>query len=156
MSTEEYQAENIEDIQDQIDGSQEYQDGMLDNLDASFPQSKEQSNQWSWFWKVVKFKDSTKVGNLDKAELGTFLMPVREAKRFAGLCGMFEQPVLNSFFIKEAENTLATSMSKKGWFVETSISTKKFTSRQRGSSTQEGTKPGWKIFQKKNAIAQGQ
>jgi hypothetical protein len=83
-------------------------------------------------------------------------MPVREAKRFGSLCGMFKQPILEQFFLDEGENTLATSMAKKGWLLETSVSQKKFTTRARenNSATQpQSTK--WKLFKNK-AESQGQ
>lgn len=73
---------------------------------------------------VFKAKDSTKVGNLTLAELGMPLLPVRTHKDLE----LFSREVMHNkfyadYFQKEAENTLATSLSNNAKLVTLAVTT---------------------------------
>ena len=76
----------------------------------------------SFLFNVVKAKDSTKVGNLrdDKEmnELGVPTYNVRGAKDMALISeGIMNNTYFSEYFEKEAQNTLATSLSRSGFLI---------------------------------------
>jgi len=88
------------------------------------------------FNKALETKDSTKSAFLNQAELGNNDFSVRSCKRLALI---FRQTLpynlgVAEYFEAEAEHILATSVSRKGWFVEAWVSMKKITSKLTGSS----------------------
>jgi len=119
-----------EDIQDQNDRIEDQQ-GEIDNVEwANVPEQRKQESLYTLFNKVWRSKDSSKIANLDKAELGPHaLMSVRSAQ-FMALLGVVTRHDNFALFFKQlGEITLATSASKKGWFTELFVSQKKQTLR---------------------------
>lgn len=79
-----------------------------------------------FFLEVVRAKDSKKVGNLNKEELGLPPLPVRTLLDLANDCDKI--PSMSSFakdFKTQAENILATSLSKEGFLIKARITQKK-------------------------------
>jgi len=144
MSEEEYQ-DVVDEYQDQQDLTSDVQEAQLEQYESYPTGSKPTETILTWFWKIVNLKDSTKVANLDNTELGPTQLSVRGLQRLALVCDELGEPNLGTYFGNEAEIVLATSMAKKGWLVEQSISQKKHSTRARQRS-----KEGWKMYQKKN------
>lgn len=81
----------------------------------SYPVPDERHNTHTFLAKVLKTEDTTKVGNLTEEELGMARHPVRAFKEFALISEKIcEDPLMTEFFNQEAENVLATSLSKNG------------------------------------------
>jgi hypothetical protein len=111
--------------------SEEYSDiadGMNEEEDL-YPEQKQPSNLFSLFKSVLKMKDSTKVANLSKDELGSLGMPVRGNFNVALISEVLDHPGVAEFFERRAEILNATSMSKDGWLGELFVSQKKFQQR---------------------------
>lgn len=131
QSEEEYLDE--EDIADQQERMEDQHDD-IENVEwADVPQQKRSEGLYTLFQKVLRSKDNSKVGNLDKYELGPQpFMNVRNAQ-FLALCGgTVHHKRFATFFYDVAEITLKTSASKKGWFTELFVSQKKQTTRFSG------------------------
>jgi len=82
----------------------------------------EKHNVHTFLDNVVKADDTTKIGNLnvdkDIDELGLPIYPVRDALDLA----LISEKIMNNkyyqdYFEKEAENTLATSLSRSGFLI---------------------------------------
>jgi len=76
----------------------------------------------SFLFNVVKAKDSTKIGNLrdDKElnELGAPIFTVRGAKEMQLISNMImDNEYFSSYFEQEAEDALATSLSREGFLI---------------------------------------
>lgn len=147
LDQEEY-AEQVENMEEQ--GEQ------TDSMDwAEVPQKRKQDSLYTLFQKVWKTPDSSKVANLNSAELGKPTITIRDAQYLALLAVTFKHPRFASFFQNTAEITLATSASKKGWFTELFVSQKKFTTRSidggGGAYGQSSKNDKWSIFGKNNS-----
>ena len=114
----EHQYENAQDAQ--YDASQQF---------GSYPQSGAKDSIFTFFKHLLGIKDSSKVGNLDKRELGNLDLSVRNNEQLAHLGTLLHNRSFHDYFMGRAEIILATSMSKKGWFPELVVSQKKFTQR---------------------------
>ena len=76
----------------------------------------------SFLFNVVKAKDSTKIGNLrvDKEinELGAPVFSVRGAKEMQLISNkIMDNEYFSDYFEQEAEDTLATSLSREGFLI---------------------------------------
>jgi len=99
---------------------------------------EEQGNLFSLFKRVLKLPDNTKVANLGPMELGDLRISVRDCKRIALLAEKLGHLTFANFFHDQAEIILRTSASKKGWFVNLFVTSKKFsTSRLDEQLTQQ-------------------
>ena len=136
-----------------LDAQQEYQEGAIDSLDANYPIAKEQQGLYQTLWKMIQRKDSTKIANLLKQELGDPQITVRDAQHLTQLGNTFNNDIFAEYFKGHAEITLATSMSREGWLGELFISQKKFSTKSKKSSSPL-TPQKWKLFNK--TPAQGQ
>lgn len=138
----------IDDINDSSDTSQDLQEAQLESYEANSPQTRENSNIFNLFWKVVQLKDSTKVANINKLEIGDLGISVRECGRLRILGKLFHHEKFGNFFGDLGETTLSTSMSRDGWLGELFVSQKKQTTRQRRHSSWTNNK--WKMFSQNN------
>lgn len=145
--------EDLQDIydetEDQLDDTDELREEQLEQY-GTFPESKEQQNIYNWFWKVVNLDASekvVKVGNLNNQEIGSANIPVREAMNLALLGNIFGHKKFANYFNDNAKIISATSMAKKGWFMDLSISQKKVRQRSKSSSGES-----WRIFNKKGKV----
>lgn len=111
---------------DFIDHQQDMQE---DSQFGNYPAPSPRESIFSFFNRVLDLKDSSKVANLDKMELGRLDLSVRNSEHLAFLGTALHNKSYHDFFMKKAEITLATSMSKKGWLQELVVTQKKFTQR---------------------------
>jgi hypothetical protein len=146
---EEYQDQlqrELDEAEDVYEDQKELQEAQQEMYDATYPTVKPESNIYNLFWKVLKLPDSTKVGNLDKEEIGNLQISVRECQKLGMLGTIFHHPTFGNFFFTLAEITSKTSMAKKGWFSELFVSQKKFATRSRKISNLK--KNRWNMFGK--------
>jgi hypothetical protein len=122
-----------------------------DNPDAgmiSFSNPQPVGGVYALFKEVLDMPDTKKVANLDKTELGNLDLSVRGALSIHLLGETFHHPTFAKFFANQAEIINATSMSKKGWFPELFVTSKKFAQRDTSSSVNlpQTQKSKWGIF----------
>ena len=115
----EFQAEDQKDIQDDV-----YED--------STPTYKEKDDLWTLFKWVIAKTDSSKVGNLNKTELGMLDISVRDCLRIKELAYKLHHKGFGDFFGKQAEIILATSCSRDGDLVKLFVSQRKFSTKAKG------------------------
>ena len=117
---------------------------------GSYPQAKKPESLFSLFNNVWRSKDSSKVANLDKDELGQLNISVRDCQRIALLSKVLHHENFAKYFKDQAEIVLATSMSKKGWLAELFVTSKKFAHKGNinNLNQQPPQQPKWKIFGK--------
>ena len=84
---------------------------------------------FGFFNNVLGLKNSTKVANLDKRELGAPDISVRSCENLSKLGELLHNKSYQDYFRSKSEVVLATSMSKKGWLPELVVSQKRFTQR---------------------------
>jgi hypothetical protein len=134
---EEYE-ELLDEAEDEYENSQDLQDGQAESYEATYPQTKDQQSLYNWFWKVVRLNKPfklAKVGNLDKSEIGEHGIPMREAMNLAHLGQIFHHSKFGNYWATRAKIISASSMARKGWFMELSISQKKVRERQKQESS---------------------
>jgi hypothetical protein len=84
---EEHKIENPDEYEQQVEESVEVQREANEEYDEdNSPSPTNIEDLYSLFWKVINIKDSSKVGNLDKQELGNLDMNVRDCQAIALLC----------------------------------------------------------------------
>jgi len=86
------------------------------------PSPEEKQNIHTFLFNIVTAKDSTKIGNLrvDKTidELGIPTYAVRSDKEMALISSkIMDNDFFNEYFEQEAEDTLATSLSREGFLI---------------------------------------
>lgn len=115
------------------DNQQDYSDYATETQEeqqfGSYPNQVPKESIYTFFKSILGIKDSSKVANLDKRELGMLDLSVRNCEYLAKLGTMLHNKAYNDYFMQKAEITLATSMSKKGWLPELVVSQKRFSSR---------------------------
>lgn len=131
---DETQVPDISEVeQGYIDDQQELgdfqQDAQEEQQFGSYPNAVPRESIFTFFRHILGIKDSSKVANLDKRELGMLDLSVRNCEYLGKLGGMLSNKSYNEFFMNKAEITLATSMSKRGWLPELVVSQKKFSQR---------------------------
>jgi hypothetical protein len=144
---EEYK-DTVDDLEDQYDQDEEVQEAQLESY-GTVPSKKEQQSIYSWFWKVVRLGEQqklAKVGNLTYAEIGEHIVSVRDCMHLSVLGSIFGHKGFGRYFEDRAKITSSTSMSKKGWFMDLSISQRKIRERARASAPEQQK---WRIFSKK-------
>jgi len=155
------------DSEENYSDEEEYHDNYLDEQrDAydnegggNYPAAKKPESLFSLFKDTWRSKDSTKVANIDpKTELGDLGLSVRHMQKISYVAALLNEPDVSGYFDGMGEITLATSMSKKGWFTELFVSTKKFA--QKGNignlgigGDAEKKKSGWRLFGRKKETA---
>jgi len=145
-------------MQQQLDDAEDMAEGQVEaQTDASVPFAQDTFDKGKLFWKVVKTTDSSKVGNLDKTELGALDISVRDCKRIAELGYMLGHNGFGDYFSRLAEITLSTSASKDGWLPELFVTSKVERTKKRGgnpanlNNAQSSNKGGVKEWFKKAA-----
>lgn len=151
--------EVIDEVDDQIDEGNEIREGQLESYDTLSPQAKEQQNLYTWFWNVVKLDKPmrvVRVGNLNNTEIGDMNITVRDALNLHQLGKTFHHPTFGNYFAHLGKIITTTSMSRKGWFMDLSISQKKVRERSRHGMTSSGEKRSWMkgIFTRKDITPQ--
>jgi len=143
--------EEMEDYEDSIDEQQDERDEFEDQKETAKrmgwdnPTPRENESLYNLFHKVLDLGDSSKVGNLDKAELGMLNLSARDCQRIALLAEALNHPKFAAYFLGVGEIILRTSASKKGWFTELFVSQKKLATKQTGNLPQQQEKKRWKL-----------
>lgn len=156
-----FEAEEAQNWQEFQDEQKERTEDMWDEQDAgevdgSFPTARKPDSLFSLFRDVWRAPDSTKVANLDpKSELGDLGLTVRQCQKISYAADLLGEEEVASYFDALGEITLATSMSKKGWFTELFVSQKKFAQKGNLQNLQGSSekKQGWRLFGKKKETA---
>ena len=118
----------------------------------SAPMPEEKYNVHTFLHRVATADDTTKVGNLSDAEVGTPKHPTRALKEFALIAGkIINNPFFEDYFSQEAEIVSSTSLSKEGFLVKQATTQ----TRQIADVTKKRMKnKGW--FQKKEDKVEGE
>ena len=103
-----------------------------DDYGDSTPQFSQKVDLFSLFWKLIKIKDSSKVGYLDKTELGMLDISVRDAQLIARKARLLGRVGFAIYFEQMAEIILATSSSKEGFLPNLFVSQRKFSTKTKG------------------------
>lgn len=129
---------NLENYEEPTDEDELYYENVEQQMDAqneyyedTSPTEQERDSLYSLFWKIIEKKDSSKVGNLEKHELGLLDMSVRDCQAIALLCDSVNYTETAKWLRRKAEITLATSSSKRGWLPELFVSAKRFSSKEK-------------------------
>jgi len=142
--------EIIEEAEDEYEQGQDISDEQLDSYPTSKPET---TAQYNWFWRVVRLDKPfrlAKVGNLTNPEIGEFGISMRDAMNLAHLGHLFRHHKFGNYFATRSKIISATSMARKGWFMDLSISQKKVRERAKGASSSGETKK-WRLFNKKES-----
>ena len=142
----------IDEAEDEMDQAQDIIEGQSEQYGALAPEVKEQENLYNWFWKVVKLNKPlqiVRVGNLNNTEIGELNVSNRDALTLHHLGKTFGHPTFGNYFAQLAKITTATSMSRKGWFMDLSISQKRVRERSRASMSAPTKENKWRMFGKK-------
>ena len=110
---------------------------------------------YALFQDILDRGDTTRVSNLDKPELGDLGITVRDSMRTALIGNTFHHPTFAKFFLAQAGIVTDSAMSKRGWFPELFVTSKKFAQRETSSSVnlpQQQNK--WTLFSKNNPANQ--
>lgn len=126
----------------------------LDEESYNFPNPIEQGSLYDLFKRVLMMPTSSKVGNLDRIELGTLPYSVRDCQKIAELARMLGHPKFGEYFERLAEIILKTSSSKKGWFTELFVSQKKFSKSGVENLMPNQGRSRWNMFQQANPAQQ--
>lgn len=109
-----------EDEQDLTDEEKERREAEQDKRDEEiaraygYPLPEVKHNVHTFLNAVLTAQNTTKVGNLTNEELGSPNLPVRVSQELALFCDKMNKPFYQDYFTKEAEITLATSLSREG------------------------------------------
>ena len=173
------EVENSEVIETSEYSEQDYLDGEDDYLDDEYLEQEYPEDDEDWeaeaggsepvplgglyglFKDVSKQPDTKRVSNLTESELGVWPLSVRDCERIALIAETFHHPGVAKFFMKQSRIITDTAMSKKGWFTELFITSKRFASRDSSSNIQNlpqyNKKSKWRVFsEKENQQPQGQ
>ena len=158
-------AESMEDDEDYLDSEREedFEDTEEsdENFDFGGSEPEPLGGIYGLFKETLNRKDSKKVSNLTNEELGQWNLSVRDCERIALISKTFKHPGVQAFFRDQSRIITDTAMSRKGWFAELFVTSKKYASRASSSSItstpQSPTKTNkWKIFSGKRAAPQPQ
>jgi len=149
-----------DEIEDQKDQQEDYERQVEERKRMGgdevydYPKPKESESLYNLFHKVLNIEDSSRVGNLDKTELGLLPISVRESQRIALLAIQLGHPLFADYFRLHGEIVLRTSASKKGWFAELFVSQKKSSVSSKSiqpdqQTTDMGGKKRWGMFGRK-------
>lgn len=108
---------------------------------------------YSLFKSVARQKDTKRVSNLTKEELGIWNLSLRDCERIALIADTFHHPGVARFFRAQSSVISESAMSRDGWFTNLFVTSKKFASRDTSSSIsnlpQFRKKSKWRIFSDK-------
>ena len=122
-------------IEDNIETNNELQEEYMED---NSPTYSKPDDLYSLFWKTIQIEDSSKVGNLDKAELGMLSMSVRDCQYIAEVARILNHPGFSKWINEQGQITLRTSASKKGWLTELFVTAKRFASKEKKLGIPEG------------------
>ena len=150
---EEYR-EEMEDLEeDQMEDQMDKQADLSADQYEDVASYKPKDDLYSLFKWVIKKGDSSKVGNLNKQELGMFDISVRDCQKIMLLGHLLEHNGFGEFFGAQGEITLATSGSKDGWLPELFVTARKYQTktRKREGGITEKPKKKFSFFGRKRS-----
>jgi len=138
VEEEEFDELQEDEYEEQLEDQIEKQQDLMEDMSPSL---KQKDDLYSLFWKVVKTRESSKVGNLNEKELGMLNISVRDCQKIALLAYKLNHKGFGDFFLDQGEITLATSASRKGWLPELFVSQRKFQTKARKKQQEEELQP---------------
>ena len=151
-----YPEQDYTDEEEYQDNFAEEQREMYDESGGNYPIAKKPESLFSLFKDVWRTRDSSKVGNLDKEELGSLGVSVRDCQRISLLSNTLHHSNFGKYWRAQGEITLATSMSRKGWFVELFVTSKKFAHKGLVGGNNQVQQSKWRLFGKENKTTEPQ
>lgn len=115
-------------MEDNVELSNEMQEEYMEDNSPTYSKPED---LYSLFWKTIEIEDSSKVGNLDKTELGMLNISVRDCQNIANVARILDHKGFADYMDQQAQLILKTSASKKGWLTELFVTAKKFASKER-------------------------
>lgn len=115
-------------MEDQVEDSNQLQEEYMEDNSPTYTKP---DDLYSLFWKTIQIEDSSKVGNLDKAELGLLDISVRDCQNIAEVAKILNHQGFSKWMSERAQIILRTSASKKGWLTELFITAKRFASKEK-------------------------
>jgi hypothetical protein len=122
-------------MEDNIETSNELQEEYIED---NSPTYSKPDDLYSLFWKTIQIEDSSKVGNLDKTELGMLDISVRDCQNIALVAKILKHKGFAKWMESQAQIILRTSASKKGWLTELFVTAKKFASKEKRMGVTDG------------------
>ena len=106
---EEEEMQEMEDIMEELKvGDKSY----------GYPKPPSKESIFKFFRHILGLEDSSKVGNLDKMELGMPNIPVRAWQEIANYAEAEDLNIVTAYLRSKGEVTLSTSMAKKGFLAQ--------------------------------------
>lgn len=132
--------ERIEEEQEKLEEAEERQEALAEQTDASltYPAEIEKPGAFSFFNKVIEKRDSSKIGNLTKEELGGTRLSVRDYQSMANFEEFMGHDKVALYFRSKAEITSGTSLSKDGFLMKLAITQRKEKARLKGGTIKKG------------------
>lgn len=115
-------------LEESVEQSNEAQE---DYIEDNSPTYSKPDDLYSLFWKTIQIEDSSKVGNLDKTELGMLSMSVRDAQNISNVAKILGHKGFANWMNQQSQIILRTSASKKGWLTELFVTAKRFASKEK-------------------------
>jgi len=115
-------------LEDSVEASNEAQEEYYED---NSPTSVQPETLYGLFRETLVMKDSSKVGNLDKQEIGMLDMSVRDCQNIALVAETLNHKGFAEWMQSQAQIILKTSASKKGWLTELFVTAKRFASKER-------------------------
>ena len=122
-------------IEDSVETNNELQEEYMED---NSPTYSKPDDLYSLFWKTIQIDDSSKVGNLDKSELGMLNISVRDCQYIAEVAKILNHPGFSRWMNEQSQIILRTSASKKGWLTELFVTAKRFASKERRLGIPDG------------------
>lgn len=135
---EDYRLQDQQQMYGQEDYPEDPYQGTVEDLDPEdeqflgFSEQKPKEGLYQLFNKVLTLPRTTKVGNVDKRELGDIGISIRESLRVALIGQTFGHPMFAQFFALQSNIITDSSMAKKGWFTELFVTSKRFAEKAVG------------------------
>ncbi len=113
--TEEVSDEEIKQLEEELK--------KLESKDTSYgsPTAVQKESLFKFFNKILTIKDTTRVGNLSTPEIGLSRLSLRGNKSIALYAEVEGLNIVRDYFNNQANILSETSMSKKGFFLQTVI-----------------------------------
>lgn len=128
-------------FEDSVEATNEAQEEYAEDNSPTYSKLED---LYSLFWKTIRHKDSSKLGNLNEKELGMLDMSVRDCKHIAYTARLLGEEEFSTWMNSQAEIILRTSASKKGWLTELFVTAKRYASKERRLGINQENPPAQK------------
>jgi hypothetical protein len=133
-----------EDVEEQVETNVELSnEAQEDYAEDNSPSYEKPESLYGLFKETLVMEDSSKLGNLDSKELGMLDISVRDCQYIAETARELGEKDFAKWMDKQAQITLKTSASKRGWLTELFVTAKRFASKEKrlGIPGAEGVQP---------------